>query len=221
MSYATTTTLGLIFAMLAILNASLMAWLWRFPLDGHGVSTAPKVWRRAHRLIGYSFVILYVAMLVVMLPRLGSYLEFTSASWLHLAAAIGLAPLIVFKVLVVRDVVPLGAKLPIIGGTLLAATIFSVGTALLYALPLSLMPPREAKDIVLRRCTQCHGASRFMDEHRSFEDWMEVGEEMAEKAQKAGRPLTMDEAELASRYLATLRGTDEKDDDGGKRRRRR
>ena len=49
MSMQTTMWLGFAMAAIAIGNAALMAWLWRFPMkpdptgrDPHGVSTAPR-----------------------------------------------------------------------------------------------------------------------------------------------------------------------------------
>ena len=65
MSTSITMWLGVIFLALAVINITLQAWLWGFPMTGeHGTpsyrTTAPKRWRILHRLVGYSFATIYV-----------------------------------------------------------------------------------------------------------------------------------------------------------------
>src|SRR4028119_1026259 len=62
MSMLSSIWLGLLMAAIAVINASLMAWLWRFPMkpdpsgrDPHGVSTAPRLWVNVHRTLGHLF----------------------------------------------------------------------------------------------------------------------------------------------------------------------
>lgn len=66
MSLGTNATfrLGLTMAAIAVVNAGLMAWLWRFPMvpdpagrDPNGVSTAPRSWTNVRRALGYVFLL--------------------------------------------------------------------------------------------------------------------------------------------------------------------
>jgi hypothetical protein len=216
-----TTVLAVLFAILAVANASLMAWLWRFPLDAQGQTTAPRAWRLVHRGIGYVFALIYLGMLPTMLPRLWQYQEFTWVSWMHACVALLIAPLLIFKILVVRNVVPLGSKLPWIGGAVLASAVLVAGVAAPSSVRLQSGPAMPGKAIAMTRCVQCHGPSRLL---KPGDSWPEIKEEMVERARKTGRPLTRAEAEAAVAYLSGLTPSTEDgragDDEGGHGRRR-
>ena len=64
--------LGLAFVVLGITAVMLQSWLWGFPMDGDK-STAPRLWTNIHRVVGLSFVVIYVIMMYFMFPRLWTY----------------------------------------------------------------------------------------------------------------------------------------------------
>lgn len=74
--------LGVLFALIGLVNAGLAAWLWTFPMaadpggkDPNGKSTAPLFWNKVHRLLGYAFAVIYLALMVEMVPRLWQHQE--------------------------------------------------------------------------------------------------------------------------------------------------
>src|SRR5688572_13381961 len=134
MNMYTTIWLGLAMAAIAVINVGLMAWLWRFPLrpdptgqDPNGVSTAPRLWTNVHRALGYLFVLIYLALLFEMVPRIWEFRVQTSVGVWHgvLGALIGV--LLVIKISVIRRFKRFGDRLPIIGGCLAVVTWLSVG----------------------------------------------------------------------------------------------
>ena len=99
MTMQTTIWFGLAMATIAVINATLMAWLWRFPMapdpsgrSPHGISTAPRAGVLLHRGLGYVFILLYAALLFEMLPRTWEFRVATPTSIVHgiLGAFIGL-----------------------------------------------------------------------------------------------------------------------------------
>ena len=165
-----------------------------------------------HRGIGYTFAAIYMVMLPVMLPRLWTYQELTASSIVHAGTALIIGPLLIFKVLVVRNVIPLGAKLPWIGGTLVLLTGILIGVAAPPAFKLQSGPAGPGRAVATSRCVQCHGPSRIV---KSDDDWSEIAEKMVERARKSGRQLTQADADLAARYLQmTLPRRAREDDEG-------
>lgn len=221
MAIETTTAVAIAFLLMAVVNVSLMAWLWRFPLDQSGISTAPRLWVNVHRTIGYLFLLTYIVMLTVMVPKALAYREFTAASCIHIAAGVLFGPVLLSKILVIRVFKALGGKLPWFGGTLLVGTIVLVASVIIPAIKLSSGPSSAGKAVATTKCIQCHGASRIMSETRSQKGWQEIGHEMAEIAEKFGRALTEEEAELAAAYLYRIAPGTKGGDDSGKGRRGR
>lgn len=90
MTMQTTLWLALLMAAIAVVNASLMAWLWRFPMrpdptgrNPNGVSTAPRAGVNLHRVLGYVFVLAYVALLFEMVPRAWQFRVTTASAVVH------------------------------------------------------------------------------------------------------------------------------------------
>jgi hypothetical protein len=140
MSLQTTLLLGVAMGTIAIVNVCLMAWLWRFPMapdptgrDPHGVSTAPRSWTNVHRALGYIFVLLYLALLVEMIPRLWEFRVATSTSALHGVLGLHIVLLLIIKIAIIRRYRHFGHRLPWVGGTLAVCTLLSVGVAVVPA----------------------------------------------------------------------------------------
>lgn len=219
MGIAGTLTLGLFFAVVGLTAASLQAWLWRFPLvpdpsgrNSDGVSSAPRGWTNVHRAFGYLFATLYVALAVVMVPRLWVYTaEPEEAVPFHLALGLLIGPVLAAKILVIRRFRRLGGRLPWFGGTLCASAVVAVA---LVAVPAARMLVRFEPDpdgrwaaasaTVQARCLQCHGATRITFQDDDLRGWRKVAAEMQRRAARAPgkRAITDREVELAAQFLA-------------------
>jgi uncharacterized membrane protein len=224
----TTIWLGFLMAAIAIVNASLTAWLWRFPMkpdptgrDPHGVSTAPRAATNLHRALGYVFVLAYAALLFEMLPRIWEFRVATAFGVVHGALGLFVGVLLLVKIAVIRRFRQFGHRLPWIGGTLAVCTVIvaalGVVPAWMVIRPLAPLSPELARgrDVVAAKCNQCHGASTIAAEREDARKW----ERITRKMQRFSRtipckePITDDERLLAAAYLAHMLGEVEEHDD--------
>jgi mono/diheme cytochrome c family protein len=124
------TLLGLVFLVLAIVAVLLQAWLWgpRFWDDIGKKTRAPKAWLRVHRVVGYTFAVIYVVMMWQMVPRLWRYqFELPARTVFHAVAAITLGVILVTKLSIIRFFRHFEEAMPKLGfGILLCAIILSV-----------------------------------------------------------------------------------------------
>ncbi len=227
MSAHTTTLLGLAMALIAVVNALLMAWLWSFPMvpdpggkDPHGVSTAPRSWTNVHRGLGYIFFLIYIALLFEMVPRLWEFRVFSAVTVIHaiLGALVGL--LLVVKIAIIRRFQRFGGNLPWIGGTLAATAVVMNGIAVVPAWlalrPLTPMTPQLAagRDVVAAKCFQCHGASTIISEREDARKWDRITRKMQRHSERIpGKVFITDqERVLAAAYLAHFLGDGERRD---------
>lgn len=240
-----TLLLAALMATIAVVNASLMAWLWRFPMkpdptgrDPHGVSTAPRWGVNLHRGLGYVFVVTYVALLFEMLPRTWQFRETTASAVAHGILGVLVGVVLAFKIAVIRRLHAFGNRLPWIGGTLAVTTLIVAGLGIVPAWrvlqPLRSLPPDlvAGREVVSRKCNQCHGASTIASEREDARKWDRITREMQRFSRRfpGKEPILEPERVLATRYLASVLAEDEEDndnqddgedDDGRQRRRRR
>jgi hypothetical protein len=245
-----TSWLGFAMAVIAIVNALLMAWLWRFPMqpdptgrDPHGVSTAPRSWTNVHRALGYIFVLIYVALLFEMVPRLWEFRVRSGVTVVHavLGGVVGL--LLVVKISIIRWFRSAGGWLPLLGGSLAVSAVSMNAVALVPAWialrPLAQLTPELAagRDVVAAKCFQCHGASTIISEREDARKWDRLTRKMQRFSQRipGKEAITEPERLLAAAYLTQMLGEreheddhdeeadegDEEEGDGGQRRRRR
>lgn len=224
----TTIWLGVTMAAIAIVNASLMAWLWRFPMqpdptgrDPNGVSTAPRSWTNVHRLLGYVFVLIYAALLVEMLPRIWEFRVATTISIVHGALGILIGVLLVVKIAIIRRFQRFGNRLPWIGGTLAVTTVIVSALGIVPAW--QVLRPRaqlsadlaRGRAVVSAKCNQCHGASVIASEREDARKWRRITEEMQELSRTipGKEPISDEERELAAAYLAHVLGEGEEEED--------
>jgi hypothetical protein len=204
-----------------------MAWLWSFPMkpdpggkDPHGVSTAPRSWTMVHRALGYIFVLIYVALLFEMVPRLWEFRVFSAVTVIHaiLGAIVGL--LLAVKIAIFRRFQRFGGNLPWIGGTLAATAVVMNGIAIVPAWialrPFTPMTPQLAagRDVVAAKCFQCHGASTIVSEREDARKWDRVTRKMQRFSERIpGKNFITDqERVLAAAYLASFLGDSERRD---------
>lgn len=242
------TTMGLAAAMaaIAVVNASLMAWLWRFPMqpdptgrDPNGVSTAPRSWTNVHRALGYLFVLVYAALLFEMLPRIWEFRVATASSVVHGALGMAVGVLLAVKIAVIRRFRRFGNRLPWIGGALAVSTLIVAALGIIPAWrvlrPLTPLSPEleRGRAVVSDKCNQCHGASTIASEHEDARKWDRITRRMQRFSRRfpGKQEITEEERLLAAAYLAHVLGEeeDEKQEDhdeeeegtGGRRRRGR
>ncbi|MCL4808417.1 MAG: hypothetical protein KJ062_11615 [Thermoanaerobaculia bacterium] len=233
----TTLRLGALMAVLALVNAGLMAWLWRFPMvpdptgrDPHGVSTAPRGGTNLHRAFGYVFLLVYVALLTEMAPRAWEYREASATGIAHGVLGVLAGLLLLSKIAVLRRFRRFGNRLPLLGGALAASTVvlFALAAVPAWTLlrPASPLSPElsRGRDAVARRCLQCHGASTIAAEREDPRKWDRITREMQDLSRRTpGKaPIPEDERVLATTYLSTfLSDPDDREDDDRRGRRGR
>jgi len=216
-----TILLALLMAAIAVVNASLMAWLWRFPMqpdptgrNPNGVSTAPRFGVNLHRGLGYVFVLAYVVLLFEMVPRMWSFRVATASGIAHAALGLVTGVLLVVKIAVIRRFHALGHRLPWIGGTLAATTLIVAALGVVPAWtviqPLASLSPdlAQGRAIVSRKCNQCHGASTIASEREDARKWGRITREMQRFSRTIpGKdPILDHERVLAAAYLASALG---------------
>lgn len=226
-------------AAIAAVNASLMAWLWRFPMkpdptgrDPHGVSSAPRWGTNLHRGLGYVFVATYVVLLFEMLPRAWEFRAATSIGVIHGILGIAIGVLLAVKIAIIRRFRRFGNRLPWIGGALAGTTLIVAALGIVPAW-MVLRPgaplPRElarGREVVSSKCNQCHGASMIAGEREDARKWDRITREMQRfsREMRGKVPITDEERVLAAAFLAHTRGEaddEERDEGEGRRRRRR
>lgn len=207
-------------AAIAVVNASLMAWLWRFPMKD-GVSTAPRAGVNTHRALGYVFVLTYAVLLVEMVPRMWEFRVVTSVSVVHGALGIFIGVVLAMKIAIIRRFQRFGHRLPWFGGTLAVTTLVVSALGIVPAWrvlqPLTPMPANVAqgREVVSRKCNQCHGASVIAGEREDARKWARITREMQRFSREipGKEPITDEERELATAFLVHTRGEDEDDED--------
>jgi hypothetical protein len=207
--------------VLGVVNAALMAWLWRFPMvpdaqsgNPHGRSSAPVGWVRVHRLIGYLFVLSLCALLPDMLPRLWRFAEWSLLSLLHAAGGLALCVLLISKLYVIRLRPQASAFLPMLGGTLAVLTVLVALSGLLPRLWMErphtglTAPAQEGQALLAERCLQCHGASVIIAERERPDRWHRDLREMQQRAARRhwATPISDRERELIAAFLIETQG---------------
>jgi hypothetical protein len=213
--------LALAMLLLGLLNAGLMAWLWRFPMipdphsgNPHGRSSAPVGWVRLHRVIGYAFVLCLCALLPDMLPRLWRFAEWSLLSVLHAAGGLALCAVLLAKLYVIRLRPQASARLPWLGGGLAALTVLVALSGLLPRLWMErphaglTAPAQEGQALLAQRCLQCHGASVIIAERERPERWHRDLREMQQRAARRhwATPISDRERELIAAFLIETQG---------------
>lgn len=134
MSSTLSIVLGLSFVVLGFTAVMLQAWLWGFPMQGDR-STAPRMWVHIHRLVGLSFVAIYITMMIFMVPRLWQYqVELPARTVIHAVAAIVIGVLLLTKLAIIRLFPHFSGALPALGLGLLINTVILGSLSLPYAL---------------------------------------------------------------------------------------
>ncbi|HKR64257.1 MAG TPA: hypothetical protein VJZ00_11050 [Thermoanaerobaculia bacterium] len=233
MTMQTTIWFGLAMATIAVINATLMAWLWRFPMapdpsgrSPHGISTAPRAGVLLHRGLGYVFILLYAALLFEMLPRTWEFRVATPTSIVHGILGVFIGLLLTVKIAVIRRFHSFGHRLPWIGGTLAVTTIITAALGVVPAWrvvqPLAKLTPEQTRgrEALSSKCNQCHGASTIASEREDAREWSRITRKMQRFSRTIpGKdPISDEERIAAARYLSSIlaeAGEEEDSDEEG------
>ncbi|MEM9493887.1 MAG: hypothetical protein AAGC55_32365, partial [Myxococcota bacterium] len=129
MSSATIAKLGLIFLGLGLSATFLMYWLWGFPFDkATRTSSAPKPLMYTHRVLGYLFIITYIAIMWHMVPRLWTYqVEFPARTVVHIVLGISIGFTLLIKVAIMRFFRHFEEWMPYLGTAIMLMTVILLG----------------------------------------------------------------------------------------------
>lgn len=129
MSSAFIAKLGLIFLGLGLCATFLMYWLWGFPFDkATKTSSAPKPLMYTHRVLGYLFLITYVAIMWYMVPRLWEYqVEFPARTVAHIVLGITIGFLLIIKISIMRFFRHFEEWMPYLGTAIMLFTVLLLG----------------------------------------------------------------------------------------------
>jgi cytochrome c2 len=127
--------LGILFAVLGTVTVFLMFHLWGYPFDKVArKSEAPKGLMLLHRIIGFSFVAVYLVMMVMMVPRLWSYqVEFPPRTVAHICLGVTIGFLLMVKVSIIRFFRHLEEWMPFLGTGILLCTYLLLALSVPFA----------------------------------------------------------------------------------------
>ena len=136
MDTATSAIFGLLFLTLGFAAVFLMFRIWGYPFDevAHR-SSAPRSLVVIHRLVGLSYVVLYLVMMSQMIPRLFEYqVEFQVRTIAHIMLGVSIGLLLILKLSILRAFRHFSGALPYIGTAILWCTVMLVSLSVPFAL---------------------------------------------------------------------------------------
>ncbi len=147
-----------------------------------------------HRLLGYLFLSIFGIMIFFMIRKVAGFQEeLTARAVFHIVLALGLIPLIVTKVLVVRRLPQLSEKLPLLGIAIFMFSFVLTGiTAGYYVLHRSnltyttlsahdndVLNMELGKAVTNKKCSKCHSLERVYRAYKSDDGWAGTVNKMA------------------------------------------
>lgn len=131
-----TVLLGIAFVVLGFAAMFLMYHLWGYPFDkATKTSAAPRWAMYLHRLLGYLFAFVYIAMMWKMVPRLWEYqVELPARTVVHIVIGFGIGFLLLVKIAIMRFFRHFEEWMPYLGTAIMLGTIILIGLSLPIAL---------------------------------------------------------------------------------------
>lgn len=129
--------LGIAFLVCGVAASLLMFHLWGYPYDNKThTSSAPRWLTNVHRLLGFIYIAIYVALMWQMFPRLWTYqVELPARTVVHLTLGLAIGAMLLVKISIVRFFRHLeGTLVPFLGTGLLLATFLVIGLSVPFAL---------------------------------------------------------------------------------------
>ena len=132
MNTTITTGLGIAFLVLGLSTVFLMFHLWGYPFDkATRTSAAPKGLMILHRILGFLYVGVYIAMMWMMVPRMWTYqVEFPPRTVAHIILGLTIGFILIIKISIIRFFRHLEEWMPYLGTLLLFCTVLLLGLSL-------------------------------------------------------------------------------------------
>jgi mono/diheme cytochrome c family protein len=132
MSTQANAILGVAFLVVGLGAMFLMYHLWGYPFDkATRTSAAPRWAMRLHRVLGWTFVVIYVVLMIQMVPRLWRYqVELPARTVVHLVLGFGIGFLLLVKIAIIRFFRHLEEWMPYLGTAVMAGTLLLLGLSL-------------------------------------------------------------------------------------------
>ena len=131
-----TALLGVVFVVVGLAAMFLMFHLWGYPYDKETRTSAAPRWAMwTHRLLGYLFALMYIAMMWKMVPRLWEYqVEFPARTTAHIILVFTIGFLLLIKISIMRFFRHFEEWMPYLGTAIMLGTIILMGLSLPYVL---------------------------------------------------------------------------------------
>lgn len=139
------TILGILFLVTGTLATFLMYHLWGYPYDKEKhESAAPQSLVFIHRVLGYTYIGIYIYLMIQMVPRLWLYqIELPARTVVHLVCGILIGAILIIKLMIVRFFRHLeGTLIPFLGTTLLLLTVCLISLSIPFAIRESVLSQR-------------------------------------------------------------------------------
>jgi cytochrome c5 len=127
-----TAEIGVVMIVVGFAAMFLMYHLWKYPFDkNRRLSAAPKWAMYLHRILGYVFVAIYIALMVHMVPRLWEYqVEFPARTTIHIVLGFLIGFMLIVKISIMRFFRHFEEWMPYLGTGIMAATVVLLGLSL-------------------------------------------------------------------------------------------
>lgn len=131
-----TALLGVAFVVVGLAAMFLMYHLWGYPFDKTTKTSAAPRWAMwTHRGLGYLFLLMYIAMMWKMVPRLWEYqVEFPARTTAHIILGFTIGFLLLIKIMIMRFFRHFEEWMPFLGTAIMLGTIILIGLSLPYVL---------------------------------------------------------------------------------------
>src|SRR5580704_8498441 len=132
MNIVTSAALGVVFLILGGAATFLMYYLWGFPFDkATRTSSAPRSLMRLHRILGYTYAVIYLFMMTQMVPRMWQYqVELPPRTVAHLLLGFLIGIILLLKIAIMRFFRHFEEWMPTLGTLLFVCTVLLLGLSL-------------------------------------------------------------------------------------------
>jgi mono/diheme cytochrome c family protein len=184
-----TALLGIAFVILGLAAMFLMYHLWGYPFDkATRTSAAPRWAMYLHRVLGYVFVMIYVALMWKMVPRLWEYqVEFPARTVVHIVLGFTIGFLLLVKIAIMRFFRHFEEWMPYLGTAIMLGTIILMGLSIPIALHEQRLSEHALSEPNRVRVAQLLPGAE-LPKHAP-----EPGELSSEKALRSGRRVLLEE----------------------------
>ncbi|HUS64798.1 MAG TPA: hypothetical protein VMZ28_09670 [Kofleriaceae bacterium] len=132
MPISVTSTLGVLFLLLAFVSTFLMFQFWGYPFDKERRKSECPRWKmNIHRAVGYSYAAIYIVMMTQMVPRLWEYqVEFPARTVVHIMLGMTIGVILILKISILRWFRHFEEWMPVLGALLLLCTVLLSGLSM-------------------------------------------------------------------------------------------